>query len=202
MWEMLAWPPTRPKLKAGKLAPIPIGVTYLIVRDSGERVWGFRFTASRRRLLRCQCAASSNNHPKRRRGGQSSSRLLSSQGVPSKLGCQCHASRVPDFSSQVDFICKCPYIYPSICTAFASLGRKHRFCGRILRHALDARNEAALQIYRRTGNLRAVQLLLGNQHRFPPASLRSNDAPCYALVSRQVRADVRQASAATPMARP
>jgi hypothetical protein len=60
----------------------------------------------------------------------------------------------------------------------------------------------AAQIYRKTGNLRAVQLLLGNQHTFPPASLRSNDAPCYMLVSSKVRADVRQASAATPMARP
>ena len=49
---------------------------------------------------------------------------------------------------------------------------------------------------------RRVRSLTGNRYRFPPASLRSNDAPGCALVSRQARADVRQASAATPMARP
>ena len=49
---------------------------------------------------------------------------------------------------------------------------------------------------------RPLPQLTNNRHHFPPASLRSNHAPRYALVSRQVRADVGQASAATPMARP
>ena len=41
------------------------------------------------------------------------------------------------------------------------MGGKHRARSREVRHALPAQTKAVL-IYRRTGNLRAVQLLLGH----------------------------------------
>jgi hypothetical protein len=90
---------------------------------------------------------------------QFSSRSRSSRGVPLKRGSQCSGPPVPDISSQVDS-CKSLHIHPSMCPASASLGRKHRL-GVGLYGAHSMRRTKATQIYRKTGNLRAVQLPLG-----------------------------------------
>jgi integrase len=57
--------------------------------------------------------------------------------------------------------CKSSHIHPPICSAGASLGRKHRLGVGILRHALDAAYEGCPDISQ-AGNLCAVQLLLGH----------------------------------------
>jgi integrase len=77
-----------------------------------------------------------------------------------KLGYQCSGPPVPDISSQVD------HASPHISTRqYARL--VHRWVGSIgLKSALygthSMRRTKAAQIYRKTGNLRAVQLLLGH----------------------------------------
>jgi integrase len=57
--------------------------------------------------------------------------------------------------------CKSSHIHPPICPTGASLGRKHRLGDGLVRYALDAAYEGCPD-YRKTGNLRAVQLLLGH----------------------------------------
>ena len=98
---------------------------------------------------------------KRKRGDQFSSRSQSSREVRSKPGYQCFGQQVPDIFSQVDFMQVLTYQYvntPRLVHRWVeSIGLESSSYGT---HSM--RRTKAAQIYRKTGNLRAVQLLLGH----------------------------------------
>ena len=98
---------------------------------------------------------------KRRRAGQCSSRLRSRRGLPSKSGYEFSARLVLDISSRADFHAR-PHLstrqYSRLVHRWVdSIGLKSTFHGT---HSM--RRTKVTQIYRKTGNLRAVQLLLGH----------------------------------------
>jgi integrase len=98
----------------------------------------------------------------RRQVDQSSSRSRSSRGAPLKLGYQCSGPLAPDISSQVDFTQG-----HIIHRQYARL--VHRWVESIgfestsyITTRISMRRTKAAQIYRKIGNLRAVQLLPGH----------------------------------------
>ena len=98
---------------------------------------------------------------KRRQVDRSSSRSRSSQGVPWKPGYQCSGPPVPDISSQVDFMQVLTYP-PANMPGWCIAGSKASAWSRPVYGTHSMRRTKAAQIYRKTGNLRAVQLLLGH----------------------------------------
>ena len=98
---------------------------------------------------------------KRRQVDQSSSKSRSSRGTPLKPGYQCSGPLAPDISSQVDFTQGPTYPranMPGRCIA----GLKASALESASYGTHSMRRTKAAQIYRKTGNLRAVQLLLGH----------------------------------------
>jgi hypothetical protein len=95
---------------------------------------------------------------KRRLVDQSNSRSRSSRGIPSKRCYHCSGPPVLDTSSQVGFMRALTY---QLCPASAPLGRKQRLAASYLWHAYDEADEGRPDLPQ-TGNLRAVQLLLGH----------------------------------------
>ena len=78
-----------------------------------------------------------------------------------KPGYQCSGLPVPDISSQVDFMQALTYP-PANMPGWYIAGSKVSAWSRPTYGTHSMRRTKAAQIYRKTGNLRAVQLLLGH----------------------------------------
>jgi integrase len=91
-------------------------------------------------------------------GRPSSLRSQSNREVQLKRGCQCSGRMAHDFCSQVDFMPALTYRRANIHGwSIKSIGLEAASYGT---HSM--RRTKAAQIYRKTGNLRAIQLLLGH----------------------------------------